>query len=321
MKAIIQHEYGMPETLEFGDVETPTVRDDEILVAVRASSVNPLDWHTVTGAPYLVRIQAGWRRPKQAVAGSDMAGQVAAVGRAVTRFKAGDEVFGLCTGTFAEYVRIREARAVPKPAGVTFEQAAAVPVAGLTALQGLRAGRIQAGQQVLINGAAGGVGTFAVQLAKHWGADVTAVCGTRNVEIVRSLGADHVVDYTCEDYTNGETRYDLILDMMGNHSLSASRRVLAPRGTLVLISGPKTNRWFGPLGQLVRALVVSRFFSQRMVGILARNNVDDLAFLVGLIADRSVTPAIGRTFPLREVPDALGLLGAGHAQGKIVVTM
>lgn len=321
MKAIIQHEYGLPDILEFGDIETPTVRDDEILVSVRASSVNPLDWHTVTGAPYLVRIQAGWRRPKNAVAGSDMAGQVAAVGGAVTRFQVGDEVFGLCTGTYAEYVRIKEAWAVPKPAGVTFEQAAAVPVAGLTALQGLRAGRIQAGQRVLINGAAGGVGTFAVQLAKHWGADVTAVCGTRNAAMVRSLGADHVVDHTREDYTGGAAHYDLILDMMGNHSIIARRRVLAPKGTLVLIGGPKTNRWVGPLWQLVRTLVVSRFVSQRMVGILARNNVGDLAFLVGLIADGTLTPAIGRTLPLREVPDALALLGAGHAQGKIVVTM
>lgn len=322
MKAIIGHTYGPPAMLEFGDIEQPEIGDDQILVHVHAASVNPLDWHEVTGRPYIVRPQRGLRRPKMPVPGNDMAGTVVAAGPAALGVAVGDEVFGMAAGAFGEYVPMRAARAVAKPAEVTFEQAAAVPVAGLTALQGLRdAGRIAAGQRVLITGAGGGVGTFAVQLARHFGASVTGVCGPGNVELVRSLGADDVVDYTATDWTAAGQRYDLILDLAGDHSVAARRRALTPRGTLVVIGGPETNQWVGPAGQLLWALMVSPFVGQRLVGKLATNNVDDLALLVGLVAAGTITPVIGRTCPLPEVPDALARFGTGHARGKTVITL
>jgi NADPH:quinone reductase-like Zn-dependent oxidoreductase len=322
MKAIVYREYGTPDVLEFQEVDPPVVADDEILLQVRAASVNPYDWHYVTGAPYLVRLSAGLRRPKQPIPGADMAGEVAAVGRNVTQFAPGDEVFGLGGGSFAEYVSVRADRMARKPAGLTFEQAAAVPMAGLTALQGLRdRGRLRSGQQVLVIGASGGVGTFAVQLAKSFGAAVTGVCSSRNVAAVGALGADHVVDYTREDFVRGGRRYDLILDIAGNRSIADRRRALTPKGTLVLVGGPKENRWVGPLGSLVRMLVVSRVGRQRMVGMLTKNSVADLVFLGELLAAGTVTPVIERTYPLPEAPEALRYVGAGHAQGKIVITV
>ena len=268
MKAIVYHNYGSPDVLRFEEIEKPIAGDNEVLIKVRAASVNPLDWHFMRGTPYLVRLMAGLRKPKVTRLGVDVAGQVEAVGRNVTQFKPGDEVFGSCRGAFAEYACAPPSRAlVMKPDNVTFEQAASVPVAAFTALQGLRdKGHIQPGQKVLINGAAGGVGTFAVQIAKSFGADVTGVCSTRNVDMVRSIGADQVIDYTQEDFTKSGQRYDLIFDCVGNHSLSACRRVLNPKG--ILRHGRRTERSVDDRssGSCDQALVLSRFVSQKLVG-------------------------------------------------------
>jgi NADPH:quinone reductase-like Zn-dependent oxidoreductase len=324
MKAIRYYQYGSPEVLELKDIDKPVVDDDRVLVRVRAASVNPYDWHMMRGLPYFVRLMAGPRRPKSHVMGLDVAGHVEAVGRNVTRFKPGDEVFGTAGGALAEYVRGREANLLAKPAGLTFEQAAAVPVAGYTALQGLRdKGQIRPGQMVLINGASGGVGTFAVQIAKAFGANVTGVCSTRNVDMVRSIGADHVVDYTREDFTRSEQRFDLMLDLAGTHSLSECRRVLAPNGILVLAGavGVPEARWFEPLIPLVKALVLSRFVSQKFVPFLAKNSKDDLIVLKELIETGKVTPVIDRTYPLSETAEALRYLGTGHARGKVIITL
>lgn len=322
MKAIVRSVYGPPDVLELADVEVPVPKDGEVLVRVRAACVNPLDWHEVVGTPYLVRIQGGVRRPKRAIPGTDVAGRVEAVGRGVTRFKPGDEVFGMGSGTFAEYVAVREDQVAIKPTNLTFEQAAAVPVAALTALQALRdTGRIRPGQRVLINGGSGGVGTFAVQLAKSFGTEVTAVCSTRNVEAVGELGADHVIDYTREDFTRTGERYDLILDVAGTRSIADRRRALAPRGTLVLVGGPKDNRWTGPLGSLLRMLASSLFVSQRMVGMLAKNDREDLATLRDLLETGKVVPVVEQAYPLKDVPEALRVLGEGHARGKLVITV
>jgi NADPH:quinone reductase-like Zn-dependent oxidoreductase len=322
MKAIVQHRYGTPDVLEFQEAELPAVAADQALVRVRAASVNPYDWHYVTGSPYVVRPSAGLLRPKSPTPGADLAGQVEAVGADVTGLQPGDEVLGLGYGSFAEYVSVRADKLVRKPAEVTFEQAAAVPMAALTALQGLRdRGRIRPGQQVLINGASGGVGTFAVQLAKSFGAEVTGVCSSRNVAATRALGADHVLDYTREDFTGSGQRYDLILDVAGNRSIADRRRALRPTGTLVLVGGPKHNRWIGPGGSLVRLLLAGRFGRQRLVGMLTRNSPEDLAELAALLAAGTVTPAIERTYSLPDVPVALQYVGAGHAQGKIVITI
>jgi NADPH:quinone reductase-like Zn-dependent oxidoreductase len=324
MKAFVRHIYGAPEkVLELTEVERPTPAADQLLVRVRAASVNPVDWHEITGAPYLVRIQQGFRRPaKHPVPGTDLAGVVEAVGTGVTRFKAGDEVFGMGSGTFAEYAAVREDQVAAKPANLTFEQAAAVPVAAITALQALRdSGRISAGQKVLVNGASGGVGTFAVQIAKSFGAEVTAVCSSRNVDAAKALGADEVIDYTLADFTRGGQQYDLILDIAGNRPLADRRSVLAAKGTLVLVGGPKDNRWIGPLGSLLGMLAVSVFSSQRLVGMLAKNNADDLATLAELLESGKVVPVVEKTYPLAELPAALTQLGGGHSQGKLVVTI
>ena len=324
MKAFVRRVYGPPESvLELTQVERPTPADDRVLVRVRATSMNPVDWHEVTGEPYLVRIQEGFRKPaKHPIPGTDVAGVVEAVGAGVTRFKAGDEVFGMASGSFAEYVAAREDQVVAKPANLTFEQAAAVPVAAITALQALRkTGRISAGQKVLVNGASGGVGTFAVQIAKSFGTEVTAVCSGRNVDAVKALGADEVIDYTLADFTRGGQQYDLILDIAGNRSLADIRRVLAAKGTLVVVGGPKHNRWIGPLGSLLRTLAVSAFSSQRLVGMLAKNNADDLAALAELLESGKVAPLVEKTYPLTELPAALARLGEGHSQGKLVVTV
>ncbi|MFI5336393.1 MAG: NAD(P)-dependent alcohol dehydrogenase [Opitutales bacterium] len=322
MRAIIHTEYGPPEILKFTEVAKPTPKDDEVLIKIRAASVNPLDWHYLRGAPYLIRIGAGWSRPKAARFGFDLAGQVEAVGRAVTLFRAGDEVFGAGRGAFAEYACVAERSLARKPANVTFEQAAAVTVAGVSALQGLRdQGRIQSGQRVLINGAAGGVGTFAVQIARWFGAEVTGVCSTGNVDLVRSIGAHQVVDYTREDFTRSGRRFDLIIDNVGNHSLSECRRVLTPAGTLVLIGGTDPGRWLGPMKGLLKALVWSPFVSQKVRPFLMHLRQADLIVMQGLLAAGKVTPVIDRTYALNEVAQAIRYLEAGHARGKVVISL
>jgi len=321
MKAAIYTRYGSPDVVQIKDVEKPVPNDNEVLIRVRAASVNPYDWHFMRGMPYFVRMLAGIRKPKDTRLGADVAGQVEAIGKNVTQFKSGDEVFGTSRGAFAEYARTTEKTSVMKPTNVTFEQAASAPIAALTALQSLRdKGHIQPGQKVLINGAAGGVGTFAVQIAKSFGADVTGVCSTRNVEMVRSIGANHVVDYTQEDFTKGGRSYDIILDAVGNHSLSACRRVLNPKGILVMAGGTAGRWMIGPLTRGIRAGVVSRFVSQNMVGILAKPNQRDLTILGELMATGKVTPVIDRRYSLSEVPEAIRYLEAGHARGKVLIT-
>src|SRR5438445_3020974 len=324
MKAIVYCDYGLTN-LKLEDVEKPTPNDDQILIKVRAASVNPYDWHFVEGTPKIMRVMGvGLRKPKDTRLGVDFAGTVEAVGKNVTKFKPGDEVFGGRTGAFAEYVCVREARAVAtKPASVTFEQAASVPIAGITALQGLRdKGKVQPGQKVLINGASGGVGTFAVQIAKSMGADVTGVCSTKNLDMVRSLGADHVIDYTKEDFTKGYQRYDVILDNVANHSLSECRRVLNPDGKYVLSGGGVVNegRWLGPgLTHALNAMFLSKFVSQKMGMMLAELNQKDLTALADLMQSGKVTPVIDRTYTLSELPQAIEYLEQGHARGKVVV--
>jgi NADPH:quinone reductase-like Zn-dependent oxidoreductase len=320
MKAIVHRCYGAPAVLELEDVEKPAVADDEVLVRVHAASVNPLDWHYMRGIPYIMRLDAGFGAPTSQRMGVDFAGTVEVVGRSVTRFQPGDEVFGGRTGAFAEYVTVRESRAiVPKPANLTFEQAAAVPVAAVTALQALRDhGQVRPGQKVLINGASGGVGTFAVQLAKAFGAEVTGVCSSRNAELVRSIGADHVVDYTKEDFTKGERRYDLILDNVGNHALLDLRRVVTPEGIVVIVGGEK-GRWISPLDRSLKAAVLSPFVTQRFVKFFADLNQKDLRVLADLMQTGKVTPVIDRRYPLREVPAAIEYLEEGHARGKVVI--
>ncbi len=323
MKAIVYSNYGSPDVLKCEEVEKPTAGDDEVLIKVRAASVNPLDWHLMRGRPYLGRILLGLRKPKITRPGRDVAGQVEAVGRKVTQLKPGDEVFGTCRGAFAEYACTPESALVMKPDNVTFEQAASAPIAGFTALQALRdKGQIQPGQKVLINGAAGGVGTFAVQIAKSFGTEVTGVCSTRNVEMVRSIGADHVIDYTQEDFTKRGQRYDLILDSVSNHSLSARRRVLNPNGICVMVGGPNESRsMIGLLAQWITALVLSRFVSRKVVVYMARTNQEDLTIIGKLMATGKVTPVIDKRSGLSEVPEALRYLGTGHARGKVVITL
>ena len=323
MKAIVYRCYGPPDILKSEDIEKPTAADNEVLVKVRAASVNPLDWHYMRGAPYIVRIDSGFGKPKNPRLGVDFAGTVEAVGKNVSRFKPGDEVFGGKLGAFAEYVSVPEDRAlVLKPANLTFEQAASVPIAAITALQGLRdKGRIKPGQKVLINGASGGVGTFAVQVAKSFGADVTGVCSTRNVGMVRSIGADHVIDYTQEDFTESGQRYDLILDTVGNHPLLEYGRVLSPKGVVVLVGAPNEGRWIGGLATLLKALMLSPFVSQKFVPFLAELNKEDLTTLRDLVQAGKVTPVIDRRYKLGEVPAAIQYLEEGHARGKVVISL
>ena len=323
MKALVHDTYGPPDVLELREVDRPAVTDDDVLVRVRAFSVNPVEWHTLTGTPYAARLQVGLLRPKRKVLGVDFAGTVEAVGKNVTQFRQGDEVFGGRSGAFAEFVAVPEGRAVlRKPANLSFEQAAAVPVAAITALQGLRdRGKIRPGYKVLINGASGGVGTFAVQIAKALGADVTGVCSTRNVEIVRSIGADRVVDYTREDFTRNGQRYDLMLDIAGNRSWSEYKRVLDPNATLVVVGGPKANRWIGPLGGLAKLRLAALRSGQKVTFFLAAINKADLLVLQELLEAGTVTPVIDRRYELGEAADAFRYLGDGHAQGKVVVTV
>ena len=321
MKAIVRTTYGPPEVLELAEIDKPVPAEDEVLVRVRATSVNPVDWHTLTGTPYLLRLQEGLRGPKSEQLGVDFAGTVEAVGANVTGVQPGDDVFGGRSGAFAEYVSVRDA-VVRKPPNLSFEQAAAVPIAGLTALQGLRdKGGLQSGQKVLINGASGGVGTFAVQIGKALGAEVTGVCSTRNVGQARSLGADRVIDYTQEDFTRSGERYDVLLDIAGNRTWKELTRVLADGATLVLVGGPKTNRWIGPMGHLANLKLHSLGRSRRVAPFLAKLNKDDLESLGKLLEDGSVTPVVERRYELGETADALSYLGEGHAQGKIVLTV
>ena len=325
MKAIVYCDYGTADVLRLEDIEKPVPADDELLVRVRAAAVNPLDWHYIRGTPYIMRLGTGLRKPAVIRLGVDFAGTVEAVGRNVTQFKPGDDVFGGRTGALAEYVTVRESRAVvPKPANLSFEQGATVGIAAITALQGLRdMGQVKPGQKVLINGASGGVGTFAVQIAKSFGAHVTGVCSTRNVDMVRSLGADEVIDYTREDYTEGSERYDVIIDNVGNRPLLDNRRVLKSDGKFVLIGGggPDAGNWIGPMAGPIKAFVVSKFVDQEMVMLLAQLNKDDLAFLSDLMQAGKVTPVIDRRYPLNEVPAAIRYLEEGHARGKVVITV
>jgi NADPH:quinone reductase-like Zn-dependent oxidoreductase len=321
MNAIVHRRYGSPDVLEHTTVDRPVIGDDTVLVRVRAASLNAFDWHIMRGLPYVVRTSSGLRKPKRSVAGVDMAGEVEAVGRNVTQFRPGDAVYGEKGGALAEYVCAKEANFAPKPQNLTFEQAAAVPMAGFTALQALRdKGQVQAGQRVLINGAAGGVGTFAVQLAKAFGAEVTGVCRTGHVDLVRSIGADHVIDSSKEDFTAGDQRYDLILDVAAAHSVAASRRVLEPRGTFVVVGAPE-GRWFAPLRRPLVAAILSRFGSRRMLPFLAEHRQADLIVLKDLIEAGKLTPVIERTYPLSETAAAMRHLEDGHPGGKIVVTV
>jgi NADPH:quinone reductase-like Zn-dependent oxidoreductase len=326
MKAVVYTNYGSPDVLEIRDIKKPVPNDDQVLIKVRAASINPLDWHFMEGTPYIMRaIGVGLRKPKDPRLGVDYAGTVEAVGKNVTQFKPDDEVLGGKSGAFAEYVCARADRAIVlKPVNITFEQAASVPIAAITALQGLRdKGKIQPGQKVLINGASGGVGTFAVQIAKTFGADVTGVCSTRNLELVRSLGADHVIDYTKEDFTKGDQRYDLILDNVGTQPLSGFRRVLNPNGIFVMIGGggPNDGGLIGPLGRPVKALLLSPFISQKMGMLMAELNKKDLTILGDLMQSGKVTPVIDRTYPLSQIAEAIRYLEQGHARGKVIITM
>jgi NADPH:quinone reductase-like Zn-dependent oxidoreductase len=319
VKAIVQLKYGSPDVLELHDIDKPVVKDDEVLVRVRAAAVNIADWHLLRGVPYVMRLGIGLRRPRHEIPGLDIAGQVEAVGPNVEQVRPGDEVFGWCRGAFADYACPAERNLLRKPANLTFEQAAAVGDSAFTALAAVRdQGRVQPGHRVLINGASGGVGTFAVQIAKSFGASVTGVCSTRNVDMVRSIGADEVIDYTKEDFTQTEQRYDVMLDMVGNRALSDCRRALTPRGTYVVVGVANLGRWFG-LSRQAKALLLSPFVRQRIRVFVVRHNRDDLAVLKDLVEAGKVAPVIDRRYTLSEVPDALRHQGEGHARGKVVI--
>lgn len=316
MKAIVQSGYGSSDVLALKEVATPAIKENQVLVRVRANSINAGDYFTMRGSPWLVRFSVGFPRPKDHILGWDIAGIVEAVGSAVTQFQPGDAAFGAVNGAFAEYVAAAAGTLALKPASLSFEQAAAVPTAGLTALQGLRdAGKVQPGQKVLINGAAGGVGTFAVQIAKALGAEVTGVCSTGNVELMRSLGADHVVDYTQEDFTRGERRYDLILDNVGNHAFSDLRRALTPQGRIIPNSG------HGGMSYVVKAFLLAPFMRQQDKPLFTTTNGKDLDVLRELIEASKVIPVIDRTYSFDQIPAALGYAAGGHARGKVVITV
>lgn len=324
MKAVVQDRYGSADTLEFRDIDKPVPGDDEVLVRVYAASVNAYDWHYMHGDPKIARAVFGLRRPKARVRGRDFAGRVEAVGGAVTDLEPGDEVFGEADGAFAEYVCARAGDVGPKPAGLTFEQAAAIPLAGNTALIGLRdRARLRSGERLLINGASGGVGTFAVQIAKAYGAHVTAVCRTRNMDLVRSLGADQVIDYTREDFTRAGQRYHAVLDLVGNRSLGELRRVLTPTGTLVLSGGGvfEGGSLIGPMGLFFRRQLMAPFVRQRLLDLPAKQNRANLATLRELAETGSIAPVVERTYPLSEAAEAVRYLEVEHARAKIVVTV
>src|SRR3954470_7716021 len=321
MKAIVQDKYGSPDVLQLRDIDQPVVKDDEALVRVHAAAVNIGDWHLLTGVPYVMRMVFGLLKPRREIPGLDIAGQVEAVGPKVKQCRPGDEVFGWCKGAFAEYACAPENNLLPKPANLTFEQSAAVGDSAFTALAAVRdQGKVQPGHRVVINGASGGVGTFAVQIAKAFGANVTGVCSTRNLDIVRSIGADRVIDYTKQDFTQTEQRYDVMLDLVGSRSLSDCRRALTPRGTYVLVGVRNLGRWFG-LARQTKALLLSPFVGQRMRVFVVKHNKEDLAVLKELVEAGKVAPVIDRRYELREVPEALRHQGEGHAGGKIVIAV
>ena len=323
MKAILQDRYGSPDVLEIRDIKRPKIEDDEVLVRVQAAGVRRGVWHLMTGLPYLTRVVGyGFRAPKTPVPGLDLAGTVEEVGDRVTRFRPGDEVFGIGKGSFADYARASEDKLVPKPGNLTFEQAAVVPVCGLTALQALRdKGKMRPGQKVLVIGASGGVGTFAVQIAKSFGAEVTGVSSTTKVDLVRSIGAHHVIDYTRDDFADGERRYDLILDIGGNSSLSRLRRALTPKGTVVMVGGETDGRVFGGFGRTIRAILISPFVSQKLLAMLCSENHEDLNVLKILIESGDITPVVDRIYPLSETANAIRYLEQGHVLGTIAVAV
>ena len=323
MKAIVQDMYGSPDVLELRDIDKPVIGDDDVLVRVHAAGVDQGVWHMMAGLPYLIRIAGfGLRAPKNPVRGYDVAGRVEAMGENVSRFQPGDDVFGTCRGSFAEYACAQVDRLAPKPANLTFEQAAAVPISGYAALQAVRdQGKVRAGQRVLIIGAGGGVGTFAVQLAKAFGADVTGVASTAKTEMVRSIGADRVIDYTREDFADSRNRYDVILDIAGNRSLSHLRRALAPEGTLVIVGGEGGGKWLGGIDRQLRAQLLSPFVRQKLGTWISKEREEDLETLRELLEAGKVTPVVDRTFPLSEVPEAIRYLRDGRARGKVVITV
>ena len=319
MKAIVYCDYGAPDVLKLQTIAKPVPNDDQVLIKVRAASVNPYDWHFMRGEPYVMRLGNGLRKPKSTRIGVDFSGVVEGVGRNITQFKPGDEVFGGRSGAFAEYIVMTEKNLIAKPENISFEQAAAVQIAAMTALQGLRdKGRLQAGEKVLINGASGGVGTYAVQIAKTLGARVTGVCSTRNVDLVRSIGADHVIDYTKENYTDQTERYDLILDMVGNHGLLANTGALTPAGRYVMIGGPK-GKWLAPLDTVIRAMLLKPFVKQEMGFMMSSINRDDLMHLRELMESGKVAPVIDRIYRLDETRDAVAYVEEGRARGKVVI--
>jgi NADPH:quinone reductase-like Zn-dependent oxidoreductase len=324
LKAIVQERFGPPDVLRLVDTDRPEVGADDVLVRVHAAALNPYDWHIMRGDPLIARLmgEVGLRKPKARVAGVDAAGRVEAVGANVRGLRPGDEVLGFCRGAFAQYARAEADKLVPKPARLSFEQAAAVPMAGTTALRGIRdVGAAQAGHRVLVNGAAGGVGTYAVQIAAALGAEVTGVCSTRNLELVRSIGAAHVVDYTREDFTDGPARYDVILDNVGNLPLNQLRRVLTPTGILVLNGGGSPGHVLGPVGSLLRAVVVNRLVRERLRLLPHEQNRDQLLTLTGLIEAGKLTPVLDRTYPLADTAEGLRRVEQGHARGKVVITV
>jgi NADPH:quinone reductase-like Zn-dependent oxidoreductase len=323
MKAIVRDTYGSADVLELGDIDRPEIGDEEVLVRVHAAGVGRDVWHVMAGLPYPIRLAGyGLCAPNNPVIGSDVAGVVEVVAKDVSRFKPGDEVFGIGKGSYAEYVSALEYKLAPKPENLTFEQAAVVPIMGSTALQALRDhAKVRPGQEVLIIGASGGVGTFAVQIAKAFGAEVTGVCSTAKVEMVRSMGADHVIDYTREDFAKGEQRYDVILDIGGNSSLARLRRALTPTGTLIIAGGERGGRWLGGTDRQLRALALSPFVGQKLGTFVAKENYEDMIVLGELIESGQVTPIIDRSYPLAEVPEAIRYLEEGRAQGKVVISV
>ena len=321
MRAIVQDTYGSADVLRLARISPPGIADNEVLLRVHAAGLDRGTWHFMTGRPYLLRLVSGIRRPKNPVPGRDVAGTVVALGSAVTRFSAGDEVFGIGQGSFAEYAVARADKLARKPANATFEQAAVVPVSALTALQALTdVGRVEQGQKVLVIGASGGVGSYAVQLAKAFGAEVTGVCSPTKLDLVRSLGADHVIDYTRDDFADGVHRYDLILDIAGNPALSRLRRALTPTGTAVIVGGEEGGSWAGGIDRQLRALALSRFVRQRLTSLICKERSSDLERLTELIEAGKVTPSIDRTYPLDQVPEAMRHLEAGKARGKVAIT-
>lgn len=322
MRAVVQERYGPADVLRPARVPRPATAANEVLIRVQAAGLDRGTWHLTTGKPYLLRLFYGIRAPRNPVPGLDVAGVVTSVGTAVTRFRPGDEVFGFGKGTFAEYAVAREDRLARKPAALSFEQAAVLPVSALTALQALRdAGRVRAGQKVLITGASGGVGSYAVQLAKAFGAEVTGVCSTGKLDLVRALGAETVIDYTRQDFADGPARYDLILDIAGNASLARLRRALRHAGTAVIVGGEEGGSWTGGMARPLRALVLSPFVPERLAMFTAKQGAADLVYLAGMIEAGTLTPSIDRSFPLERAAEAMRYLESGHARGKVAITL